>query len=300
MKKRDMIISAIIIIVIVILVAKPFNGKDSDDVNSSSQIQNLIDAECDSNQKCNEDYIESYCEGNDSYKKLHDFSCIKGKCVEEIRNPELFESCSGKTGKYECKKGICEPISVLINSCGFYLNTEGEFYKLTKDIAGIELEEPCITIMKDSITFDCDGYAIESSYAYAGVYSEGNHHVTIKNCDIQMAKDKGGYGIYLYNNLHSSILNNILNNQYMGLYLEWDSNSIIKGNTIKDNNSTGLWIEKGIEFEISDNIVCGNDGKDLRLRNADNIQGTGNKFGNVNPTPSGWPMLDRDYVNCTS
>jgi len=298
MKKRDLYILGGAVIVLIIIFANPFEKKNSQDINVSDQ--NLTDVECTLSINCGQVFIEKYCVGNSSYQKLHDFSCVDKKCVEEVKEAELIEDCTSKTGKYECIEGVCEPIAVPISACDYYLNTEGEFYKLTKNIAGVNLTEPCITILKDDVTFDCDGHTISSENAYAGVSSDGNSGITIKNCKIEMSKGKGGYGIYLYNNVHSNILNNTLNNQYMGLYLEWDSYAVIKGNTIKDNNSTGIWIEKGIDFEISDNYVCGNNHRDLRLRSVNNVQGTGNVFDNINQASSGWPILDTDYVNCTS
>lgn len=293
-----MIIIALVVVIVmsVLTIFLPILfDKDSEDVNTSSQTQNL-DVECTSSIDCPQVSVESYCQNNSVYNKLHDYSCIENECVQKIGKPELVETCSEK---HECKDGVCEPIAILINSCGAYLTQKGAYYKLAKDITGNNLTEHCITIMKDDITFDCDGNSITSDSNYSGVYSEENKDIIIKNCEIFMSEDRG-VGISLYNNNYPSIINNKLNNQYMGLYLNWDTNAIIKDNTIESNTYYGLKIEKGSNHEISSNTICNNDEQDVKLIGASNLQGTGNKFGSVNQASDGWPVLDENYVNCTS
>lgn len=286
----------ILMTILTILIPVVFDGDSKKDANASSQNKSLTNAECSSSINCPQVFIESYCQNDSVYKKLHDYSCIDGKCVEKIKEPELFETCSSK---YECKNGICEPISVPINSCGFYLNTKGGYFKLERDITGNNLTEHCITIMKDNVTFDCDGHSIRSDSAYSGVYSEDNKYITIKNCDISMSLS-GGTGISLYNNIHSRVLDNKLNNQNIGLHLNWETNAIINGNTMKSNNKTGIFIEKNSNSEISDNTACDNNEKDLKIIGSSNIQGVNNEFGVVDLTSDGWPVLDKNYDNCIS
>ena len=194
MRKKELyIIGIVIVIVVVILVTKPFDEKGLDKGNASS---GNLDVECTSSIDCPPVSIESYCQNNSAYNKLRDYSCIKNECIQKIGKPELIETCSEK---YECKEGVCEPISILINNCGAYLTQKGGFYKLTEDITNDNLTEHCITIMKDDITFDCDGNSITSDSNYSGVYSEENKYITIKNCEITMSDDRG-IGISLYNN----------------------------------------------------------------------------------------------------
>ena len=298
MEKKVIMIALVVVIVMSILtifIPILFDKDSEQDVNTSSQTQNL-DVECTSSIDCPQVSIESYCQNNSVYNKLHDYSCIENECVQKIGKPELVETCSEK---HECKDGVCEPISILINSCGAYLTQKGAYYKLSKDITGNNLTEHCITIMEDNITFDCNGNSITSDSNYSGVYSEENDYITIKNCEIFMSEDRG-IGISLYNNNYPSIINNKLNDQYIGLYLNWDTNAIIKDNTMKSNTYYGFKIEKGSSHEISGNTVCDNDEQDIKLIGASNIKGTGNKFGVVDQTSDGWPVLDADYVNCTS
>ena len=292
-----MIALAVVVVMSILTIFIPilFDKDSEQDANASSQTQNL-DVECTSSIDCPQVSIESYCQNSSVYNKLHDYSCIENECIQKIGNPELIKTCSEK---HECKDGVCKPISIPINSCGAYLTQKGGYYKLSKDITGNNLTEHCITIMKDNVTFDCDGNSITSDSNYSGVYSEENEYITIKNCEIFMSEDRG-IGISLYNNNYPSIINNKLNNQYIGLYLNWDTSAIIKDNTMKSNTYYGLKIKKGSNHEISGNTVCKNDKQDVKLIGASNLQGTGNKFGSVNQASDGWPVLDTDYVNCTS
>jgi len=292
MKTKTYIIGIIIIVILFFLVTK-FNVLDFEQEGENSS-QTGLDVECTSSIDCPQVSIESYCQNNSAYRKLHDYSCIGGECVQKIKEPELIEVCLEKE---ECKEGICEPISMMIKSCGAYLTKKGGFYKLSDDINGDNLTEACITIMADEVTFDCDGKTITSDSNFSGVLSEENKDITIKNCEITM-DDSRGIGIYLYNNEHSNLLNNKLNNQYTGLYLNWETNAIIKDNVIKSNENSGIFIEKGSGHEISNNIVCDNDVKDLKFIGVSDIQGIGNEFDIVDKTSGGWPVLDEHYSNC--
>jgi parallel beta-helix repeat protein len=285
----------IVMLALIILVVKFDDIEFEEEEENDSQTQNLTDAECSSSIDCPQVSVQNYCENDSSYSRVQDYSCVDGECIKDIKEPSLVEVCSQDS---ECKDGVCEPISILISSCGAYLTKEGGYYELSKSISKNNLTEHCITIIKNNITFDCNGNSITSDSNYSGVYSEENKYITIKNCEITMSKDRG-IGIHLYNNDYSSIINNKLKSQYRGLYLNWDTNAIINGNTIKSNTNVGILMEKSSNNEVSDNIICSNNVTDVKLIGVSNIQGTGNEFGGTDTSSDGWPVLDEHYTNCS-
>jgi len=295
MKKRGIYLIVIVIVALIILGYK-FNLMDfAKKDNTTPEDGNLTKPECTSDINCPQVSIEKYCENNSAYQRLKEYSCIKGKCVLQQKESELFAVCSEK---YECKNGACIPISSVIKNCGAYLTENNGFYKLENDLDAENLTEACITIKGNNITFDCDGNSITGDSNFSGVYSEENKYLTIKNCEISMG-ESSGIGIYLYNNEHSSILNNKLNDQHTGLRLNWESDAIIKDNSIK-SNSFGILLEKIGKSEISNNIVCENTIKDLKITSASELHGINNKFENTDKASDGWPVFEEHYTNCTN
>ena len=98
MEKRTIIIAVCFVglmTVLTILIPGLFDKDSEQDENNASQSQNL-DVECTSSIDCPQVSIESYCQNNSVYNKLHDYSCIENECVQKIGEPELVETCSEK------------------------------------------------------------------------------------------------------------------------------------------------------------------------------------------------------------
>jgi parallel beta-helix repeat protein len=93
-----------------------------------------------------------------------------------------------------------------------------------------------ITIGADGITLDGNGHIIDGTDGGIGIYMDGKHNVTIKNCIIK----EFNTGIYLFACSSDSVVNNITvrNNNY-GIYLTSSSDNVLSNN-IADSNYYGI------------------------------------------------------------
>ena len=153
-----------------------------------------------------------------------------------------------------------------------------------------------------SEVFDCSKPRFQSGFDSVHINSKQNNltweaptNITIKNCEISVGEN--GTAIYLDNNMNSNIINNKLNNQKIGLYLNWETQAIIKENTI-NFNEYGIWIQKSSIKEISGNKACNNDVYDIKIASSNIEDGANNEFEIVEPSSDGWPVLDKNYVTC--
>jgi len=117
--------------------------------------------------------------------------------------------------------------------------SESGVYHLTKDLTGEEVTitnngTGCFVISEKDVVLDCQGHTISADFATAGVYSNSTNTI-IRNCKITMKKARGGYGIRLTNSHGSSVINNVLNNQYYGLYLDNSNHVEVINNTAISN-----------------------------------------------------------------
>jgi len=197
---------------------------------------NCVVLECTSNSSCA--YLNSLCGYgicNSTNKCQQSFNLSGTNCPEGI--------CNGA--------GVC--VSININSC-INLNQSNKKYVLNLSIENDTLTDACIKILAENITLDCQGYSITSSNDAAGIYSNSSS-TTIKNCNVNMGDNSGGYGMYLEQANNSHIYNNSLNSQYAGLFLEETSDSLIENNTINFNYDKGIHLLMSYNNTIKDNII---------------------------------------------
>ena len=143
--------------------------------------------------------------------------------------------------------GNIDPGIENVSSCRT-LDTENQYYQLNKSITATG---DCIVINNKSITFDCNGYSITSSYNVSGVYST-KLNTTIKNCNISMGSGSGGYGIELSGGPVSDldnayIYNSTLSNQYNGIRMVGGfavdyENLRVEKVTANSNADSGIYI----------------------------------------------------------
>jgi len=125
---------------------------------------------------------------------------------------------------------------------------------LTSDVSS---SGTCFTINADSITLDCDGYAINYSTSSGngfGVYNDGFDNITIENCVLSGLLNDGNlhHGIYFLNISGATIRNNNINvNTSKGILFVSSVESTIMNNTINTSQRNN----HGINLHISSNFI---------------------------------------------
>ena len=144
-----------------------------------------------------------------------------------------------------------------ITACGT-LSTEGATYTQTANILDNALSVTCIIIDAENITYDGDGYTIRSNDNQAGI-SSTYFNTTIKDTDISMGDGSSwGAGIDLRNGAsNSSIVNNTLNDGYVGIYLDNVDYSEIVNNTA-NSNSFGIYLTTCEYNNVTNNTANSN------------------------------------------
>ena len=116
----------------------------------------------------------------------------------------------------------------------------------------------CIRIQADNVILNFSGYNItgediEDTY---GVYSDGYNESTIKNGEIYDFWN----GISLRNNQNNNITNMTANsNNWVGIYLKWDSNNNqIINNTANSNGFYGIRLDSSSNNTLTNNTANSN------------------------------------------
>jgi len=184
----------------------------------------------------------NFCEGETPY------SCIlkNNGCLERINKTICSSNLICSNG--ECLLGI--------NSCT-EINSPGT-YILNSNIINNSLSESCIKISSPNIILDCNNNIIQSSNSVSGIFSN-QANTTIRNCNISMGLNFGGFGIEIINSSNNLIENNTLTEQYSGIYFHSNvSNSIIKNNNISRNDNRGIHLSLTTNISIENNIIDSN------------------------------------------
>jgi len=197
--------------------------------NLSSTICRADAGECD---------VAEYCTGNASTCPSNGFepegtSCSSGEC-------DSAGSCVSNS-------------SIEVDSC-MNLSQENSVYVLNSSIVNNNLSISCINIIEENITLDCQDYFIQSGNDVTGVYSNSSL-TTIKDCNISVGKNAGGYGIQLEQANDSHIFNNTLSNQYTGLFLSESSHGTIEENVLDSNQHKGLHLLLSYQNYIGNNEI---------------------------------------------
>jgi len=151
-----------------------------------------------------------------------------------------------------------------ISNCGT-LSSAGTTYTLVDNISNDTISGThCINIAAANITFDCDGYSINSTQASKnGIYSN-QLDTTIKNCNVKMTGTGSdaiefdtatnglisnttaiavgnGYGIYLLSSLNISVINSTgTGNSNYGIYVSSSNNNTLISVNITSGNNYGF------------------------------------------------------------
>jgi len=143
-----------------------------------------------------------------------------------------------------------------ITVCGV-LDQANTYYTQTANIEPDWDEDPCINITAENITFDGNGKWISNtSLAGTGIYSN-QLNSTIQDCNVTMSSGSGGYGIELFYANNSYILNNTLNSQYHGLYLNEVGYTTIENNTA-NSNKYGIYLDESSSNTLTNNNMTNN------------------------------------------
>ena len=259
------------------------SGEDCDEGSSNA---NSSDTDCYGevtycDESCNEVTVDcdTYC--GDSLVDSGEGE----QCDESNLSGQMCESIGYVSGTLSCASDCDFDLNnctqnFIISSCQI-INQTNKGYILNANIANDSLAEACIKILAENITLDCQGYSIVSSNDVAGVYSNSSS-TTIKNCNINVGENSGGYGIYLERANNSYIFNNTLNSQYTGLFLEETSDSLIESNYINENLNKGIHLLISYNNQIKNNEI--NNGSFYGIvsaKSANNIIQNNNLIGNV-------------------
>ncbi|VVB65356.1 Right handed beta helix region [Candidatus Gugararchaeum adminiculabundum] len=150
---------------------------------------------------------------------------------------------------------VADPNSVSI--CR-YLSSPNTVYTLSQSINS-HGHHPCLTVMAENVTLDCNGYKINGHGDGKGIYS--NYSGTrVLNCDLRNFSSGGGYSIEFENSRNNRIENtyaddgedgivfNSVNDSYIinttsigidgsGIYLSSSSDNILENSTALSQNS---------------------------------------------------------------
>ena len=163
-----------------------------------------------------------------------------------------------------------------INPPNISIQRKGDLYIFTGNVSdGIVVE-------KNSITLDGNGYTLKGSGDGIGISLSGRENVTIKNLQIQnfaCGISFGGLNEFSINN--NIIDNNITQNKYDGLYLDYYSNyNTITSNIIAENNN-GIYLYCSSNNNISKNNIFANNYEAVSLSySSDGNSITGNNIAN--------------------
>jgi len=165
-----------------------------------------------------------------------------------------------------------EPI--FVEFCGSTIEND---VTLTADMDCSGANTDGLNPMQD-VTIDCNGYSIIGGGAYKGINNRGYNGVTVKNCNIygfeQGIYSSGGSGLSITNNnvslntaltgsgIHldyvydSTISNNYVYDNDIGIYLFGSYQNTVSTNTVEDNNYGGGITGYGIVLEDSCSGGC--------------------------------------------
>lgn len=186
---------------------------------------------------------------------------------------------------------VVQMASQNITACGMY--GPGNFV-LARDLnlsttPGIQ---QCI-VLRENSALDCQGQRIQGNQTLAdAIYLQSN--TSVSNCRI----DNFELGIHGDNLRNVKILNNnITNSVDRGISINQGETLLLQGNQIRQSNGNGIRLQAVNTATVSQNIVCGNLGRDLSYTG--NLGGALNQFRTVDkPRDATWPALGTNYVEC--
>ena len=157
---------------------------------------------------------------------------------------------------------------------------------LNNDILNCDLayNEWALKLSNDDITLDCNNHKITGLDSGSGILVSDSNNVEIKNCEVNNFFS----GIFVKKTKNSRIGNNILKDNYKGIFMGYHhsdpydtSGNVVDNNVIIDSGD-GVSLTKGADENfITDNYICGNDFEDLRCStNVIGNSGSGNWFNN--------------------
>ncbi len=165
--------------------------------------------------------------------------------------------CGGCGAGAFCLNGNC---IVYGNFTGCQKLNQSNYYILNQNIINNSLVTTCIDIAAPNITLDCQGHYIQSNNEVFGIYSNSSNTI-IKNCNVSVANTgSNGRGIFLNKANNSHVFNNILNDQYYGLYLRESFNTIIEKNIINGNSDTGIYLAISSGNFLIGNLITNHSG----------------------------------------
>ncbi len=196
--------------------------------------------------------------------------------------------------------------STSISNCA-ELNQAGNTYTLTASFTNntVTANRACINITANNITFNCQGYNIDSndtSNTY-GIHiartSITDTNITVKNCNVtnwyngiylynarnntlanNTANSNGDSGIYFVGSSNNNLTNNAANSNYYGIHLFSNSNNNILTNNAANYNSYGIRLSSSSNNNITGGSVALSSTSDYYLSSA----GATNNFTNTNFT----------------
>jgi parallel beta-helix repeat protein len=121
-------------------------------------------------------------------------------------------------------------------------------YKFTADIY------LPIVVEKDNIVIEGAGHTLQGSNVYGskGIDLTDRNNVTVKNLTI-----KGfDYGIYVVSASNNILLQNVLTENYCGIWLSYSLHNLIASNTITKNKGYGIWLKDSSANKIYENEIA--------------------------------------------
>lgn len=210
------------------------------------------------------------------------------KCLSE-KNYYNFYAIADLAESPAVKVELPVPIIGVYNTPSVMDENDG-YYCLDSDTPQISSTAVTVAPGVNNAVLDCNGHEIKGNGRYGtyGIYLNGNHNNTIKNCIIS----NFDYGIYMANSSDRNTFINIssLKNIEYGIYIEESSgNELINSNLL--NNSYYDFYTNFSDPEKCNNVLA-------------NVNGTENKpiyyYNNSAVTISGWNNNVSEIVLCNA
>ncbi|MEM4262427.1 MAG: NosD domain-containing protein [Thermoplasmata archaeon] len=103
-----------------------------------------------------------------------------------------------------------------------------------------------------------EGWEISSSTLNGIQIDNANAYFIIRNCYIHVGWSSYNSGIYLYSSGNGTIMENVLSNNYYGIYLLSSSNNSVVNNNCSQNWGFGAYFEDSSDNSFLDNLCCSN------------------------------------------
>ncbi len=138
-----------------------------------------------------------------------------------------------------------------------------------------------------ALPYIIENYTIDASSEHGIEIRNTDNYLVIQNCTVS-AGNVTFYGIYFSNVSNTNVMNNILQENYFGIYLSSSSNNTLSGNNVRNNTWTGIFLGSSSDNNILSWNSVNNNWPGIVISSSNNNTLSGN---NVNNNDIGISLL---------